>query len=252
MLKKLIFLLITGISLLSSCVTSSRLNYLQESSSPYFREAIIPDDYKVQIFDELFIQVITLDEISSSLFNLGNSVQGVSESKTYTIFEDGCIDFPFVGRIKVVDKTIREISGIVQDELKGYIKGDYNVQARLGNSSFSVIGPGGKVGRYEIEKEKLNIFQALSMAGDLGDYAERARIKILRQTPEGTQLRSFNIKTKDIMKTEFFYVQPNDIIYVEMFKGQFFQMNSLMTSLTLFTTTATTAFAILRLIDRVK
>ncbi len=251
MLNKIIFLLLS-ILLLSSCVTTNKLNYLQESSSPYFREAITPEDYKVQIFDELYIQVITLDAVSSSLFNLGNSVQGVSSSKTYTIFEDGCIDFPFVGRIQVVDKSSREIAQIMKQSLVGYIKGDYDVQVRLGNSSFCVIGPGGKTGKYNIEKEKLNIFQALSIAGDLDDYADRARVKILRQTPQGTVLRTFNIKTKDIMKTEFFYVQPNDIIYVEYFRGQYFQMNSLMRGITLAATTITSIFAIDRIIQRLQ
>jgi len=251
MLKKITFLL-TSILLLGSCVTSSRLNYLQESSSPYFREAITPDDYKMQIFDELYIQVITLDETSSQLFNLGNSVQGVSASRTYTIFEDGYIDFPFVGRIHVVGRTSREISDIVKNSLTGYIRGDYDVLVRLGNSSFSVIGPGGRVGKYDITKEKLNIYQALAIAGDLGDFADRARIKILRQTPNGTQLRMFNVKTRDIMKTEFFYVQPNDIIYVETFRGQFFQVSSLGTGVAILTTTAATVFSVIRLVERLK
>jgi polysaccharide export outer membrane protein len=249
MLKKILFFL-TVSAVLSSCVTSKKLNYLQESSSPYFREAITPEDYKMQIFDELYIQVITLDETSSQLFNLGNSVQGATESSTYTIFEDGNIDFPFVGQISVVDKTAREIESIVKTSLTGYIKGDYDVLVRLGNSSFSVIGPGGSIGKYDIVKEKLNIFQALALAGDLGDYADRARLKILRQTPEGTQLREFNVKTRDIMKTEFFYVQPNDIIYVEMFRGQFFQIGSLTSAVALVTSAAATVYSIVRLAER--
>ena len=251
MLKKILFFL-TIVAVLSSCVTARKLNYLQDSSSPYFKESITPEDYKMQIFDELYIQIITLDAASSQLFNLGNSVQGVTASSTYTIFEDGCIDFPFVGKIRVVDKTSREISTIVQKALTGYIKGDYDVLVRLGNSSFSVIGPGGNVGKFDITKEKLNIFQALAMAGDLGDFADRARIKILRQTPEGTQLRVFNIKTRDIMKTEFFYVQPNDIIYVEMFRGQFFQAMSLGSVISMLTATGATVYSIIKLASRIK
>ncbi len=89
--------------------------------------------------------------------------------------------------------------------------------------SFSLLSESGSK-RCPMVKEKLTIYQALAMSGDLGPYADRARVKIIRQTKEGTIVKSFDVRSKDIINSEFYYVRPNDVIYVHDFKGQFFQL----------------------------
>ena len=84
---------------------------------------------------------------------------------------------------------------------------------RLSNRTFSIIGESG-AGRYTIPREKLTIFEALAMSGDLSFYAKRSNIQIIRQTENGTVVKTFDIRTKSIIDSEFYYIQPNDVIYV--------------------------------------
>jgi polysaccharide export outer membrane protein len=81
-------------------------------------------------------------------------------------------------------------------------------------------------GKYPIYKERLNIFQALAMAGDLKDFSDRQRIRLIRQTSKGNIVKEFNITDRSIMTSEYFYIMPNDVIYAIPLKGKFFQLNA--------------------------
>ena len=126
--------------------------------------------------------------------------------------EDGCIDYIYVGKIPVLGKTLREVKNIIEDKLKDQLD-SYSVEVRLSNRTFSIIGESG-AGRYTIPREKLTIFEALAMSGDLSFYAKRSNIQIIRQTENGTVVKTFDIRTKSIIDSEFYYIQPNDVIYV--------------------------------------
>ena len=227
----LIFLvLVTG-----SCVTSKRVRYLQEPGCviPGYEDMITPGDYKVQVLDELYVRVTTLDKDMTELFNLNagatmSTLTGSSPGfNSYTINEYGAITFPYIGDICVVGHTTREIKKIVSDTLSSLFD-DLSVNVRLMNSYFSIVGDA-KNGRYAITKERLNIFQALALAGDLQEFSDRAHIKIIRQTPKGAIVRTFDVRSKEIIDSEFYYIQPNDVIYVQSFNGQYFGLNSFRT-----------------------
>jgi hypothetical protein len=89
-----------------------------------------------------------------------------------------------------------------------------------------VIG-GGKSGYYTMPREKINIFQALAMAGDVGMYGDRSRIRILRETDNGTIIKSFDVRSADIIHSEYFYIEPNDVIYIQTLNEQFFSITNL-------------------------
>ena len=72
----------------------------------------------------------------------------------------------------------------------------------------------------------MNIFHALAMGGDLDVYSDRYNVQIVRQTPEGTVVKEFDLTKRDILSSEFFYVMPNDVIYAQPMKGKFFNMNT--------------------------
>jgi len=225
--------------LVSSCVTTRKVRYLQEPGCviPSYEEMLTPDDYKVQVLDELYIRVITLDKEMSELFNLasgGANFSGganVSSSfpgyNSYTVGDQGTIIFPFVGEIYVVGQTTREIKKTVTEALSPMLN-ELSVDVQLMNSYFSILGDA-RNGRFAITKERLNIFQALALGGDLDDFSDRAHIKIIRQKPEGAVVYTFDVRSKDIIDSEFYYVQPNDVIYVQSFNGQFFGLNSFTT-----------------------
>ena len=226
-----IFLFISFV--LSSCVTSVRTNYLQEPSKripsyPHYNQT---ENYRVVIGDELNIAVFSLEQEANQIFNpRGMSATALSSSEknifTYTVLSDSCIDFPYVGKVHVLGKTLREISVLIKESLKNkFIVNDFSVVTNLVNNSYSIITEGGS-SNYKIVKEHMTIFQAIATAKDLPTFADRARIKIIRQTLDGVVIKEFDIRSKDLVHSEFYYIQPNDVIYIQSFDGQFFRLES--------------------------
>jgi len=85
---------------------------------------------------------------------------------------------------------------------------------KLANRTFSIITDS-KSSRVQIPAEKMTIFQALAMSGDLAQYSDRSKIKLVRQTEEGTIVKIFDLRPKSIIDSEFYYIQPNDVLYVQ-------------------------------------
>lgn len=219
---------------------------------PEYAKMVTPEDYKVQVLDELYVHVSTLDPDMTELFNMasggGNASSALGEGdagyNSYTINEDGCILFPYIGTISVVGKTTREIKSVISDTLSSLLK-DYSVEVKLTNSYFSILGDS-KSGRYALTKERMNIFQALAQGGDFGDFSDRAHVKMIRQTKDGPIIKEFDIRSKDIVDSEFYYIQPNDVIYVQSFNGQFFEINSFASFFSLLSTVVSFSYIIIR------
>jgi polysaccharide export outer membrane protein len=183
------------------------------------------ETYKLRKGDQLIIKISTLDKDSKNLFSGGNPYEGsgnsVPEIFAYKIFNDGKIDFPYIGGIKLAGLTTREAKDTIKVKLRTLIP-DCDVDVRLTNAYFSVIGSAGN-GRYDIPKEKLNIFQALAISGDLRSFTDRRKIHLLRQDENGkTHIYTLNVRNSDIINSPYYYIQPNDVIYAQNFSGQFF------------------------------
>ena len=207
---------------MSSCVMSKKINYLQEGSSvPVYADSVDFDDYLLQCGDYVYIRVNAIDLEMADVFNGNLSVNSMSyvtpDNSTarlylYLVEEDKCIDYPYVGRIKVEGKSLRELKFLLEEKLSGMLNG-FSVDVRLANRSFSIIGESGS-GRYNIPREKLTIYEALAMSGDLSLYANRKDVHIIRQTTEGTKVMRFDLRSKSIIDSEYYFIQPNDVIYI--------------------------------------
>lgn len=224
-LRVVVMLCVIGVGL-TSCVFSHKLNYLQESKKlPEYSDSLKFEDYKLQRGDYVYVRVSAVDADMAEMFNgttsgYNNGLYGsylTSENATsrlymYSVDEDGCIDYPYVGKVAVLDSTLRAVKTVLHDKLSTMLTG-YSVEVRLANRSFSVIGEAGN-GKYQIPREKLTIFEALAMSGDLKTYSNRSKIQIIRQTSKGTVVKTFDIRSRSIVDSEFYYIQPNDVIYV--------------------------------------
>jgi polysaccharide export outer membrane protein len=225
-------LILSFLVILSSCVTNKKLTYLQYEGVPADTIAsMTPADYKVLPYDNLFIRVITPDPQWAAMFNtmpVTNSSVSVTEQSadliSYPVDGAGTILLPYAGRIEVAGKTLDVITSDVEIMLKGFIA-DASVTVKMINNYVSIIGEVSKPGRYPIYKDRLNIFQALAMGGDLTDFSNRQGLQIIRQSPAGNIIREFSLTDRSIMSSEFFYVMPNDVIYALPMKGRFFKMN---------------------------
>lgn len=234
-----------------SCVTPKRTHYLQEPDKGIasYPQVYTPADYQVQVSDELDIDVYTLDEASQKIFSTDN-LSSMDEYKglyTYTVYDDGTIDFPYVGTVSVVGKTTREIKQDLQQRLREYVH-DCSVEVKLANSYFNIITES-KATRIQITKEKLTIFEALALARDLGMYSDRKHVQVIRQDLDGnTTVNKFDLRSKDILGSEYYYIQPNDIIYVKAFKGQFFRMRNFLTAIGITSTTVSLGLLIWQIV----
>ncbi len=219
--------------LLVSCVTNKKLTYLQYEGKP--TDTIIsvtPAEYKVLPYDNLFIKVVTPDPNISEMFNMiPVTSQGISTSEqsadiiSYTVDKEGNISLPYAGKVSAAGKTLSSVSLDVESILRNYIA-DPSVTVKMINNYVSILGEVQRPGKYPIYKERLNIFQALAMGGDLGIFSDRQKIKILRPTAKGNLVKEFSLTDQSILTSEFFYVLPNDVIYAQPLKGKFFKMDA--------------------------
>lgn len=226
-----ICVLIVSLFSIYSCMTSNKVNYLQSpnSSVPRYDSITNVSEYKLINGDRLFIKISSFDKESKLIFNSGVSdgyglTQGTSDLYSYTINSDSCIVFPYIGSIKLAGSTVRQAKSIIKDSLTSMIP-DCDVDVKLVNSYFSIIGNAG-VGKFQIQKEKLTIFQALAASGDLKTYSDRAKVFVIRQAGSGSTTYHFDLRSEDIIKSEYYYILPNDVIYVQSVKGQFFGISS--------------------------
>ena len=249
---KRIFILLLPL-LMASCVTSKRVNLMQEPGKngiPQYADTMSYEDYELRIGDRLYIYVYSVDERVDKMFNSSSGTIGIQMMQggggsydlyTYLVQEDGCIDFPMVGRVPVRGMTTRGVKRVLEDELSSFIKsyGDYqmmSVEVKIVRRSFSVISDRGS-GTFNIQKEKVTIFEALAMAGDIGDFGDRSKVRIVREKEGQTQVKEFDVRSEDIINSEFYYIEPNDVIYIQRIKGQSFGINSVTTSISVVATT---------------
>jgi len=226
--------------LLSSCVTTRHTNYLQKPKDliPAYKDTFTYKDYLLKEGDRLYIQVYSTDDKTSTLFNGSgnNSSQMMSGGSndnqdlfTYIIQQNGSIDFPIVGEIQLIGKTLRQSKKIIEDILKSNYMGEddsCSVDVRMIGRSFSIIG-NGKSGHYNFPREKVNIFQALALMGDFGTFTDRSKIRILRTNKNGNTIKTFDLRSVDIINSEFYYIEPDDVIFIQPMNEQFFGITTL-------------------------
>ena len=175
------------------------------------------------------IIVNTSNDQLTNLFNLpyiSQRLGGVSQSVSsnysqavsgYTIDEAGEIDFPVVGKIHVAGLTRPELAVRIKEELinRNLVK-DPVVTVEFMNLTIAVMGEVNRPGRYAIEKDKLTLLDALSMAGDLTIFGNRENVKVLRVV-DGKQV-SYKVdlcNAQSVFSSPVYYIQQDDLIYIE-------------------------------------
>ncbi|MBR4705986.1 MAG: polysaccharide biosynthesis/export family protein [Paludibacteraceae bacterium] len=257
--KYLLILAVVGFAL-SSCVTARKVNYMQEPDKyiPHYADTLSYEEYTLRIGDRLYVYVYSLDENIQRMYNAGGSnasqmrqqmasggTYGSYDLYTYLVDEEGNIDFPTIGKLAVQGKTTREVKLLLEEELSKLLKeipgySTISVEVNIVNRSFSVIGA--QSGRYMINKEKMTIFEALAMAGDLGEFNSRKEIKLVREKNGVTTIKTFDARSEDLVNSEYYYIEPNDIIYIRYIPGYSFGINHVTTVIGV--TAATISFGV--------
>jgi len=219
-------LLITA--LLAGCGSSEKIAYLQGTetmSAEEFAVATTLYDARILPKDLLTVVVSTTDPEASKPFNLVMPTisQGITTSassqgqlQTYLVDNNGQIEFPVVGMITVKGLTKREAEEKVKGLLATYLKEEPVVTVRFVNYKISVIGEVARPNTFTIQNEKVNVMEALAMAGDMTIWGRRDNVKILREDAEGNKrVIMMNLNDPYVIFHPDFYLQQNDVVYVE-------------------------------------
>lgn len=219
----------------TSCVTNRKIQYLQEADSIHVPAYSVVERpyYEIQAGDELYINVVPFDPELRETFTMDDpnartngDMEASLNLQSYPVFKDGSIDYPTIGKVQMAGLNIREAWQRMDSLLVGPVFPAAKVTVKLINNYVSLVGDVKRPGKYIIYKENLNIFQALALGGDISTFGDRTSVRIVRHTPTQTYIKTFDLRSDEIMNSEYYYIQPNDVIYVSKIKGQFFGMDS--------------------------
>lgn len=220
--------------LVSSCVTPKDTNLLQNIRKDYpMAENLLNSDYRIIPGDQLSLHVYTIDEVLKDIFSVyvkttstssqENASNSSADQNSLNVYSDGTIKIPYLGRVYVENLTILEAQKIIEEKFKALSTDPtkLTVEVRLNNRFYSVLGMAGNK-RISMPTTRINIFQALALSGPIQTFGDRTQVKVIRQTPNGTEVKVFDIRSKDIVDSEYYYIQPNDVIYVQEMNRTFF------------------------------
>lgn len=147
---------------------------------------------------------------------LGNSnVSSQPTLQQYLVNNQGEIDFPVLGRLKIEGLTKNQAEDLIREKLISYLKETPVVTVRMVNYKISVLGEVNKPGTFTVTNEKVNVLEALAMAGDMTVYGVRENVKLVREDANGKRLiQTLNLNDADLVLSPYFYLQQNDILYV--------------------------------------
>lgn len=213
----------------ASCVPQKKMLYLKDAemaaaniSKEYVNDRSV--NYKLQPGDNLYIRVLnTVDERTATSLSGDNGVRAQLSSdasiylQSYTLDEDGCIEMPLTGKIELKNLTIDEARTKLQTELGKYVN-QTTIIVKLSNFNLTVLGEVTRPGMYKVYQSQINLFEAVSMAGNMTNFAKNSEVRIIRQTDHGSEIVTVDMGQADILESPYYYLKPNDIIYVEPLK----------------------------------
>lgn len=219
------FIILTMAVLLSSCYNYKAVGLLQEKNHSlpvYAKEPY--SDYRIQVNDEIVYRLMTSDESISSLISSGQQATSSQYIISYRVYPDGTVDLPFMKNVPVAGLTLTEAAAAVEARFKEFVP-DAVVKLSIANKTFTVIGEAG-TGIYPVVREKMTIYQALSLSGNLHNSADFRKIRILRENENGIEVLQFDIRPISIIESKYYYIYPNDIIYVQRAKSSFYKVSN--------------------------
>ncbi len=213
------FVLIIILLAFSSCTPLKEFVYFQGIENGNDSTFPSPQPYRIQPNDNLYIQVLTSDEVTGKYFNISSNDRYLNnesaiELGSYKVDEAGAIDLPLVGPIEVQGKTTTEIKALVEVGVSKYLE-QASVIVKHVNRHFSVLGEVSRPGTYSMYNDRISIFEALGYAGDLSDYGSRLNVKLLRHKGIEKEVVQLDLTQKELIYSPYYYIMPNDIIYVE-------------------------------------
>ena len=217
-----------------SCVHYKDVPYFQNSDEFDGSKSAMLYDLKIKNKDRLSIIVTSIDPEAVKPFSVyrpgaidfskkakdgsGVSLTRSTETAYYLVENDGTINFPLIGKVSLVGKTIPQVNQTIEDLIAPYFQkgADYQVNTYIQNYQISVLGEVQNPNTFTIKRNECNVLEALAMAGDMTIYGKRDNVKILRELPDGTyEVHELDMRDANILNSPYYYLEQGDIVYVE-------------------------------------
>ena len=216
-------MVVTVILMMVGCGSSKQVAYWQNIDSISLAASKGLFDAKIMPKDELTILVQTTDPLTSEPFNLRSTGQTSSKNQItgYLVDNDGMINFPIVGKIHVAGLTKTECEDLIKSKIQPYLARTENplVSVRTSSYRITVIGEVNKPGVIPVATEKISLVEALAEAGDMTVYGKRDNVLLVREDKSGEKHKvRLNMNDANIINSPYYYLQQNDIVYVEPHK----------------------------------
>lgn len=221
-----VFIISLAVLLLSGCTSYKNVAYLQDGNAMNeLSEPLSMYDAKIMPKDLLTITVNATDPETAAPFNLtvqtpvnvtrSSSLTQQPALQQYLVSNEGTIDFPVLGVLNIGGLTKTEAENLIRTKLGNYLKEIPIVTVRMANYKISVLGEVARPGMFTVSNEKISVFEALALAGDLTIWGMRDNVKIIREDADGQrEIISLNLNKTDIVNSPYYYLQQNDILYV--------------------------------------
>lgn len=209
---------------LSSCTPAKNVVYFKNVPAELEMQTLLDQNWELRIRknDLLSITIISPDPLTTPLFNASQSSSsgndagrsGNNSTSGYLVDQDGKIVIYKLGSIHVEGLTRKQLTQVLQRELAPYLK-DAVVTIRFLNNKVTILGEVAKPQIITIPNEKISILDAIAESGDLTISGRRDNILVIRETPTGKQFKRINISDNSIFNSPFYYLKPDDVVYVE-------------------------------------
>jgi polysaccharide biosynthesis/export protein len=213
---------------LSGCVAPKALPYLQDKSYTTTKPVLVTNTaelYRIQAHDVLAIRVQSVQAELNELFNITDTRAilggdpGTLFLSGYAVDEDGRINLPTVGKLKVAGLTLTQVQALVQQQVSGFVRGA-NVLVKLLSFKLTILGEVRNPGRYFVYNEQATVLEGLSLAGDLTEFGNRRTIKLIRPTSTGSTVILLDLTDPALLRSPYYFLLPNDVLYVEPLRAR--------------------------------
>ncbi|MBO9699702.1 MAG: polysaccharide biosynthesis/export family protein [Sporocytophaga sp.] len=220
---RFIYLFLLAISIFS-CVPQKKVVYFQgkQNDSMFIEQEQFV--YKIQPRDILHISIVSPDTRVTSFYNIQQTpsqtvTPGSIYLNGYLVSDSGFVNIPIIGKVRVKDQILSEIQSNIEKIVREQVS-DATVVVKLLSYRVTVLGEVRNPGMHYMYNERFTLLEALGMAGDLSEYGSRKNIKLMRPKESGMEIVHLDLTDKDLLKSQYFYLKPNDVIYVAPMKAK--------------------------------
>ena len=201
---------------LSSCVSKKQVVYFQNAKN---FETIVDTDtfapkFKVNDIVSIFVSTFDIEAVAPFNLYLGGGGNSNPQLIDYLVDIEGNIDYPVLGKVKLLGLTVEEAKILFKKKLSDYLK-DPIVNIRILNFRISIIGEVNSPGRYDVSGERITILEAVALAGDLTIKGQRKNIMVIRDFNGTKTYTRVDLTNKELFNSPVYYLTQNDIVYIE-------------------------------------